>query len=114
VSQDGDLRVRGDALHGVSRGPAFDILVDGEPVAAYEGETVATALLAAGRVALRLTPRKGQPRGLLCGMGVCFDCLVDVDGWPNVRSCVTPARPGMRVTTPGPLPAFEGVDGAAG
>ncbi len=96
-SEPADLRVSGEALHGVERGRPFEILVDGERVTAYPGETIATALLAQGRAVLRLTPKRGQPRGLLCGMGVCFDCLVTVDGLPNLRSCVTPARAGMRV-----------------
>jgi predicted molibdopterin-dependent oxidoreductase YjgC len=98
------LRVSGAALHGVRRGPVFEILVDGAPVVAYEGETIATALLGSGQIAFRRTAKRGAPRGLFCGMGVCFDCLVTVDGVPNVRSCVTPARPGMRVSRPG----FEG------
>jgi hypothetical protein len=67
---------------------------------AYEGETVAAALLADGRRAFRRTVRRGEPRGLLCGMGVCFDCLVRVDGRPNVRACQTPVAEGMRVETP--------------
>ena len=92
-----DLRVRDAALHGVTRGAAFDILVDGEPLQAFEGESIATVLLAHGRPVLRLTPKRAQPRGLLCGMGVCFDCLVTVDSVPNVRGCVSSARPGMRV-----------------
>jgi len=95
------MRVEGEALHGVRRGQPFELLVDGRPVAAYAGETVATALLGAGQVTLRLTPKRGRPRGVLCGMGVCFDCLVTVDGVPNVRACVTYARPGMQVTLPG-------------
>jgi len=111
---DTDLRVRGAALHGVARGRALELRVDGEPLLAYEGETIATALLASGRGALRLTPKKGRPRGLFCGMGVCFDCLVTVDGVPNVRSCVTAARAGMQVAIPGPRPASERGDGASG
>jgi predicted molibdopterin-dependent oxidoreductase YjgC len=72
---------------------------DGREVLAYEGETVAAALLAAGQRVLRLTGRRGEPRGLFCGMGVCFDCLVQVDGRPNVRACQTPAAEGLRVET---------------
>lgn len=72
---------------------------DGRELFAYEGETVAAALLAAGRRAFRRTGRRGEPRGLLCGMGICFDCLVRVDGRPNVRACQTPVAEGMRVET---------------
>jgi predicted molibdopterin-dependent oxidoreductase YjgC len=78
-------------------GPAFEIWVDGTAMMAYEGETLAAALLAAGR------PRFSDPcgavpaRGVFCGMGACFSCLVTVDGRPNVRSCVTLAQPGQQV-----------------
>lgn len=84
---------------GVERGPALEIEVDGEAVTAYEGETVATALLAAGRTVLRHTARHGAPRGIFCGMGVCFDCLATVNGVRNVRTCVTYVEPGMEVET---------------
>lgn len=74
----------------------FTITVDGRPVTALPGQTVAAALLAAGMLWWRRTPT-GAPRGLFCGMGVCFDCLVTVDGLPDQRACMTPARPGMQV-----------------
>jgi predicted molibdopterin-dependent oxidoreductase YjgC len=106
------LRVSDDALHGVRRGPSFEIVVDGVPMQAYEGETIATVLLAHGQVVLRATPKRGRPRGLFCGMGVCFDCLVTVDGLPNLRSCVTYARAGMRVQIA--APREPGANGAAG
>lgn len=66
------------------------------PVAALEGETVAAALTAAGIVDLRLT-RQGRPRGIFCGMGVCFDCIVSVDGRRSQRACLTKVRDGMRI-----------------
>jgi aerobic-type carbon monoxide dehydrogenase small subunit (CoxS/CutS family) len=65
-------------------------------VPACDGQTVAAALLASGRRVLRRTAT-GAPRGVFCGMGVCFDCLVTVDGQADRRACITPARPGMRV-----------------
>ena len=74
------------------------IQVDGEPVQAYAGESVATALLALGLRTFRHT-EKGAPRGLFCGMGVCFDCLVTVDGVENVRACLTPVAEGMVIAT---------------
>lgn len=70
------------------------VIVDGEPVLAYPGETVATVLLATGRRTFRHTPH-AAPRGLFCGMGICFDCLVTVDGQPDVRACMTAVQPGM-------------------
>jgi aerobic-type carbon monoxide dehydrogenase small subunit (CoxS/CutS family) len=76
------------------------VLVDGEPVAAFAGESVATVLLALGRHAFRHT-EQGAPRGLFCGMGVCFDCLVTVDGVENVRACLTLVAEGMAIATGG-------------
>lgn len=79
------------------RGTRIDILVDGHRVPAFIGETVAAALLAAGTRALRQTVRRSAPRGLYCGIGVCFDCVMTVDGRPNVRTCQIEVRPGMRI-----------------
>jgi NADH dehydrogenase/NADH:ubiquinone oxidoreductase subunit G len=73
--------------------------VDGELVAAYAGESVATVLLALGQQVFRHTERKHAPRGLYCGMGVCFDCLVTIDGIENVRACMTPVAEGMVIET---------------
>lgn len=75
------------------------IIVDGNRVAAITGEPIAAALLAAGIRRFRITPRFGSPRGLFCGIGRCTDCVMTVDGQPNVRTCVTPVRDGMVVET---------------
>jgi D-hydroxyproline dehydrogenase subunit gamma len=80
----------------LARGPAVAITVDGEPVVAYAGETVATVLIAEGHHATRTTVG-GEPRGVFCGMGVCFDCLVVIDGVPNTRACMTFVAEGMDV-----------------
>ncbi len=77
----------------VARGPALTISLDGREVTAYEGETVAAVLFAEGIVSTRTTVT-GEPRGVFCGMGVCFDCLVIVDGIPNTRACMTPVSRG--------------------
>jgi predicted molibdopterin-dependent oxidoreductase YjgC len=81
---------------GLERGRPVAIELDGETIEAYEGETVAAMLLALGEVATRRTAG-GEPRGVYCGMGVCFDCLVVVDGVPNTRACMTWVRDGLRV-----------------
>ena len=81
----------------VRRGQEVHFKVDGQPILAYEGETIAAALIAAGHRALRHTV-EGRPRGVFCGIGMCFDCMVNVDG-RNVRACLTPVREGMVVTT---------------
>ena len=79
--------------------PGFSFTFDGEPVPALPGQTVAAALWSSGRMSWRTTRNGGRPRGAFCGMGVCFDCLVVLDGRPNVRACLAPARPGAQVTT---------------
>lgn len=77
-----------------------EIEVDGRPVPARAGASVAAALLASGRVAWRTTA-SGRPRGVFCGIGVCHDCTATVDSVPAVRTCVTTVAPGMRVETDG-------------
>lgn len=83
----------------VVRDEPFGFTFDGRAMQAFPGETVAAALLAAGVRTLRRTEKQASPRGLFCGMGVCFDCLVTVDGRPHLRACLTRAEPGMRVET---------------
>jgi len=80
--------------HGLRRGQAVTVTVDGEPTAAYLGESVAVALMAHGDLSTRAT-KGGENRGLFCGMGVCFDCVAVVDGVPGTRACVTWVRDGM-------------------
>ena len=75
----------------------IEVIVDGAPLLAPAGQSLAAALLSSGRVSLRSSPG-GAPRGLYCGIGVCQECRVVVDG-SVVRSCVTPVVAGMRVTT---------------
>jgi predicted molibdopterin-dependent oxidoreductase YjgC len=81
------------------RGRRVKLTVDGSLIEAYEGETIAAALLAAGVFTFRLSPKNSEPRGLFCGMGICYECLVTVDGAHAVRACVTPVADGMRVET---------------
>lgn len=73
------------------------ISVDGTDRLVPEFYTVAAALLESGVSACRTTPVSGAPRGPFCMMGVCFDCLVELDGVPNVQACMTQVRDGMRV-----------------
>ena len=77
--------------------PGFEL--DGAPVPFRDGQTVGAALVAHGVTSWRHTRHDGRPRGLFCGIGVCFDCLVSVDGVPNQRACLVLAQPGMRVVT---------------
>jgi aerobic-type carbon monoxide dehydrogenase small subunit (CoxS/CutS family) len=72
---------------------------DDRPVPFRAGQSIGAALAAAGIRSLRRTRLGGRPRGLFCGIGVCFDCLVTVDGRPSVRACMVEARPGDVVTS---------------
>ncbi len=72
---------------------------DDRPVPFRPGQTVAAALLADGVRSWRTTRVAGRPRGVFCGIGVCFDCLVTADGQANERACLLPAREGMQVQT---------------
>jgi predicted molibdopterin-dependent oxidoreductase YjgC len=75
------------------------ITVNGESLDARAGEPVAATLLAHGRRICHTTARTGEPRGVFCATGLCADCLMQIDGIPGVRACVTPVRAGMRVDT---------------
>ncbi len=72
---------------------------DGTPLEAPRGMTIGGALLANGIVSWRRTRADGRPRGIFCGIGVCFDCLVDVDDRRAVRACLVPVRDGDGVHT---------------
>lgn len=72
---------------------------DGSPVPFTEGQTVGAALWAQGIRSWRTTRFAGRPRGLFCGIGVCFDCLVEVAGRPDRRACLEPAAEGLVVRT---------------
>ena len=83
----------------VERGAAVAITVDGKTLGARAGDTVAAALLAAGIDHCRTTPVSGAPRAPYCLMGVCFDCLVTIDGVGSRQACLVPVRAGMVVET---------------
>ena len=75
------------------------LTVDGVEISARSGEPIAVALLANGIRQFRTMPKSGNPRGGFCFAGRCSDCQMIVDGEPNVMTCVTPVREGMRVET---------------
>ena len=80
-------------------GAAVTLEVDGKPIRARAGDTVAAAMLAAGLDHCRTTPVTGAPRAPYCLMGVCFDCLVTIDGVGSRQGCLVPVREGMAVET---------------
>jgi predicted molibdopterin-dependent oxidoreductase YjgC len=73
----------------------FFIYFDGKKIEAFEGETIAAALFAADVKVFRTTPVFHEPRGVFCNRGRCTDCIMKVDGKPNVRTCVTVVKEGM-------------------
>ena len=73
----------------------LNVTIDGRRHAAREGDSVAATLFAAGLPSCRTTPVTGVPRGPYCMMGVCFDCLVVIDGRPNQQGCMVLVRDGM-------------------
>ena len=70
---------------------------NGQELEAFQGDSVAAALAAADQRVLRWTARRGEPRALFCNMGICFDCLVEIDGCPGSRACCTRVTEGMSV-----------------
>lgn len=89
----------GNLLPSSARGAKISLIVDGRQIDACQGETVASALLAAGITTLRLSAKRAEPRSVYCGMGVCYECLVTINGVHAQRACVTPAEDGMVVET---------------
>ncbi|MFT4767758.1 MAG: NADPH-dependent 2,4-dienoyl-CoA reductase/sulfur reductase-like enzyme [Glaciecola sp.] len=84
------------ATHGIARqGEGFSFSYEGDRIEASPGESIAAALISANRLACRTT-RSGEPRGVYCGMGVCGECSVIVDGRPG-RACMEMAAPGISV-----------------
>jgi hypothetical protein len=83
----------------VARGEPIEIVFDGHPLTAFRGESIAATLIASSHRSFRVSSRMAEPRGLFCGIGLCFECLVVIDDVPNQRACMTQARDGLRVQT---------------
>lgn len=79
--------------------PLVEIRVDGRTVRAVAGQSVAGALHQAGIDVLRRNPVTGEPRGAFCGMGVCFECELTIDGAVGQRACLAHVHAGMRIET---------------
>lgn len=80
-------------------GKEITFYFDGKPLTGYEGEPIAMALKAHGVMIHRYTAKKHTPRGIFCAIGRCTDCVMVVDGKPNIRTCVTPLKEGMHIQT---------------
>jgi predicted molibdopterin-dependent oxidoreductase YjgC len=83
----------------LTRPPGGDLTIyfDDRAILARTGDSIAVALLAAGIATTRTTAVSGAPRGPYCLMGACFECLAEVDGRPNVQTCMAEVRGGMRI-----------------
>lgn len=77
--------------------PPLTVRIDGEEVTAWPGQTAAGVLLGLGRRSWRTTRGQGRPRGVFCGIGVCFDCLIVVNDTPDVRACRREIRDGDEI-----------------
>ena len=86
-----------DARRPGSTAPAIAFTLDGVEMTAVEGQSIAGALIAAGVIAWRRTRFDDRPRGVFCGIGACFDCLITVNGEPNVRACLVQVGEGDRI-----------------
>lgn len=80
----------------------IEVTVDGRTLRTEAGLSVGAALMTNGIVSWRTTRVAGRPRGLFCGIGVCFDCLLTIDGEPNQRACCVEVVDGMRIETTEP------------
>lgn len=81
------------------KGAVVSFTFDGQELHGYEGEPIAAALKAEGVMIHRYTQKEHKPRGIFCAIGRCTDCVMIVNGKPNVRTCVTPLEDGMTVQT---------------
>lgn len=89
-------------IDSVRRGEPITIFVNGHKIVAYRGETVHAALLAAGYQVLRKSKSGVEARGIFCGMGVCYDCLVSINAKPNQRACMNEVEDRMEIEIDGP------------
>ncbi len=91
--------------------PVVTVTVDGEPLQLREGDSVAAAVLLAGHRVYRAAVVGEAPRAPFCMMGVCFECLVEIDGVPNRQGCLIPVRSGLRIVRQLGLPVDMAITG---
>ena len=94
-----NYRIRNHPILKIKVKAKVTIIIDSKPYTALEGEPIASAMMAHGILIHRKTHNKGESRGIFCGIGQCNDCVMIVDGVPNVRTCVTSVRDGMIIET---------------
>lgn len=91
------MRIQNHPIKSFAKGGEISFEYNGEKVIAYEGETIAAALHAAGYKLLTKSRKHSRPRGLFCAIGKCSACLMEVNGIPNIAICTTKAKQGMKV-----------------
>ena len=95
-----DMRVETHPIiDSYEKGKQVTFSFDGKEMKGYEGESIAAALHAAGVMTHRYTAKQHKPRGVFCCIGRCTDCVMIVNGQPNVRTCITPLEEGISVET---------------
>ncbi len=92
------MRIKEHPILTFQRGKPVTFLFDGKPVQAFEGETIAAALHAAGYKTLSHSLKHKRPRGFFCAIGKCSSCMMEVNGVPNVKTCLVLAEDGMEVS----------------
>ena len=85
-----------------------EIIFDGKKLEAYEGEMISTTLIGSGIKVFRYTSKYNQPRGIFWAIGRCTDCVMEVNGEINVRTCITPVKEGMIINTQKGLGIWKG------
>jgi sarcosine oxidase subunit alpha len=83
----------------INRGEQVQIIINDKPVIAYAGELVSTVLQAEGIQIFNRKHKTGNPSGIYCGMGICYECLVTINGIPNIRACQTIVENSMIINT---------------
>ncbi|KUK82884.1 MAG: Putative sarcosine oxidase subunit alpha [Petrotoga mobilis] len=91
------MRIQNHPILSFNRGKQIKFYYNGKELIGYEGETIAAALYANGIFKFSKSKKLKRPRGIFCAIGHCSSCLMTVDGVPNVRTCITPLKAGMRV-----------------
>lgn len=86
-------------LGDIPEGKMVNFTYNGTVLQGIEGEPISAALRVAGVMTHRYTKKRHEPRGVFCAIGRCTDCVMVVDGKPNIRTCITPLREGMVVNT---------------
>lgn len=95
-----DTRINEHPILGeFNKGRRVTFTYDGKELFGFEGEPIASALKASGVMIHRYTKRNHEPRGIFCAIGRCTDCVMVVNGEPNIRTCVTPLEEGMKIQT---------------